>query len=367
MKLEAQREQLLKPLQAVLGAVERRQTLPILANVLISADSSGVTMTATDLEVELSAHLELPVEVPGEVTIPARRLHEILRAFPDAASVTLSVEDEKATIRSGRSRFILGTLPPSDFPTLEDFPYDTSLYLAQGALRGMLERGNFAMAVQDVRYFMNGMLFEVGNGVLRLVATDGHRLALQELPVETAGDTLRQMIVPRKGVLELTRLLADSDAPLHLQFATNHLRATLGTIRFTSKLVDGKFPEYQRVLPRDSHLVVIADRQVLRTALARAGIVLSDKTMSIALHISSWMLRIKARNQNQEEAEEEVEINYDGEALEIGFNVSYLLDAIGALRGELAKLSFTDANASCLIEEAEGEGGGQHVIMPMRL
>lgn len=366
MKLEAKREQLLKPLQAVLGAVERRQTLPILTNVLLTADAHSITMTATDLEVELSAHLELAVEIPGATTLPARRLHEILRALPDDANVTISVEDEKATIRSGRSRFVLGTLPPSDFPGLEDLPFDNRLELAQGTLRGMIERCHFAMAVSDVRYYMNGMLLEVGAEYLRLVATDGHRLALQELTVSIEEQQPRQMIVPRKGVLELVRLLADSDAPVSLQFSANHLRVTLGEIRFTSKLIDGQFPDYQRVLPRDSHLVVIADRQVLRTALARAGIVLNDKAMSIALQLDNWMLRIKARNQDQEEAEEEVEINYDGGALEIGFNVTYLLDAIGALRGELAKISFTDANSSCLIEEAEG-ANGRHVIMPMRL
>lgn len=366
MKLEAKREQLLKPLQSVLGAVERRQNLPILTNVLLVADAQSITMTATDTEVELSARLEMPVEMPGTTTLPARRLHEILRSFPDDAQVVISVEDEKATIRSGRSRFMLVTLPPSDFPGIEDLPFDGNLQLAQGALRCMIERCHFAMAASDVRHYMNGMLLEVGADYLRLVATDGHRLALQELAVTVGEQTPRQMIVPRKGVLELVRLLADSEAPVSLQFGANHLRAALGEIRFTSKLIDAQFPDYLRVLPRDPHLVVIADRQVLRTALARAGIVLNDKTMSLALQLDNWMLRIKARNQDQAEAEEEVEINYDGGPLEIGFNVVYLLDAIGALRGELAKISFTDPNASCLIEEAEGENG-KHVIMPMRL
>ncbi|MDQ5909372.1 MAG: polymerase subunit beta [Pseudomonadota bacterium] len=366
MKLEAKREQLLKPLQSVIGAVERRQTLPILTNVLLAARERDLTMTATDLEVELSARADLPAEAPGETTLPARRLHDILRAFPEDGTVTITVEGDKATVRCGRSRFTLVTLPASDFPTLEDLPFDGDIRVHQGALRGMIERSHFAMAQQDVRYYLNGLLLEVGPNALRLVATDGHRLAFQELQTEDATVQARQVIVPRKGILELMRLLADSDAEVILKIGTNHLRVILGEIRFTSKLIDGKFPDYQRVIPREGNRVVIADRQVLRSALARAGIVLNDKTTGVALQLEDWILRAKARNPDQEEAEEEVEINYSGGPLEIGFNVTYMLDALGALTGELAKLSFSDSASSCLIEEAEGSGG-RHVIMPMRL
>ncbi len=366
MKLEAKREQLLKPLQSVIGAVERRQTLPILANVLLAAREQDFTLTATDLEMELSVKAELSVETPGATTLPARRLHDILRALPEDAIVTLSVEGDKATVRCGRSRFTLIALPASDFPTLEDLPFDGDIRLRQGTLRGMIERSHFAMAQQDVRYYLNGLLLEVSPNILRLVATDGHRLAFQELQTEDGAVEARQVIVPRKGVLELQRLLADSDAEVILKLGANHLRVILGEVRFTSKLIDGKFPDYQRVIPREGNRIVIADRQVLRSALARAGIVLNDKTTGIALQLEDWILRAKARNADQEEAEEEVEINYSGGAMEIGFNVTYLLDALGALNGELAKLSFADAASSCLIEEAEGNGG-RHVIMPMRL
>jgi DNA polymerase-3 subunit beta len=366
MKLEAKREQLLKPLQSVIGAIERRQTLPILTNVLLVARERDITLTATDLEVELSVRAELPAETPGETTLPARRLHDILRALPEDATVTVSVEGDKATVRCGRSRFTLVTLPASDFPTLEDLPFDGDIRLHQGALRGMIERSHFAMAQQDVRYYLNGLLLEVGPSILRLVATDGHRLAFQELQTEDHTVEARQVIVPRKGVLELMRLLADSDAEVVLKLGANHLRVLLGEIRFTSKLIDGKFPDYQRVIPREGGRVVIADRQMLRSALARTGIVLNDKTTGVALQLEDWILRAKARNPDQEEAEEEVEINYSGGPMEIGFNVTYLLDALGALNGELAKLSFSDAASSCLIEEAEGSGG-RHVIMPMRL
>ena len=366
MKLEAKREHLLKPLQQVIGAVERRQTLPILSNVLLAAKERELLLTATDLEVELSVRVQLPVETPGEITLPARKLHDILRALPEDGAVALSVEGEKATVRCGRSRFTLATLPAADFPTLEDLPFGEDIRLAQSALRGLIERTHFAMAQQDVRYYLNGLLLEVSSGALRVVATDGHRLAFQELPTEAEAVEHRQVIVPRKGVLELMRLLADSEAEAVLALGANHIRVAMGDIRLTSKLIDGKFPDYQRVIPRDAARTVIADRMVLRTALARAGIVLDDKTRGIRLQLEDWTLRAQAHNSEQEEAEEEIEINYSGGPMEIGFNVSYLLDALGALGGELAKLSFTDSGGSCLIEESEG-GASKHVIMPMRL
>ena len=366
MKLEAKREQLLKPLQHVIGAIERRQTLPILSNVLVVATEQELSLTATDLEMELSVRLELPVDVPGSITLSARKLHDILRALPDDTTVTLSVEGDKATVRCGRSRFTLATLPAADFPTLEDQPFADDIRVPQDVLRTLIERTHFAMAQQDVRYYLNGLLLDVQPGALRLVATDGHRLAFQELPIEASISEPRQVIVPRKGVTELMRLLADHDAPASLQLGANQIRLVLGDIRFTSKLIDGKFPDYQRVIPEEGSRVVIADRMVLRSALARTGIMLSDKSQLIRMQFEDWTLRVQAQNPEREEAEEEVEINYSGGAMEIGFNASYLRDALGALGGELAKLSFADASSSCLIEEAEGQGG-KHVIMPMRL
>ena len=366
MKLEAKREQLLKPLQHVIGAVERRQTLPILSNVLLAAREGEVTLTATDLEVELSARIELFVDTPGEITLPARKLHDILRALPEDGVVAMNFEGDKVTVRCGRSRFTLATLPAGDFPTLEDLPFEGDIRLAQGALRNLIERSHFAMAQQDVRYYLNGLLLEVGPCVLRLVATDGHRLSFQELQTEFDAAETRQVIVPRKGVMELLRLLADSDAAVLLKLGANHIRVTMDDIRLTSKLIDGKFPDYQRVIPREGSRVVIADRLALRNALMRTSLVLTEKTQGIRLQLDDWILRTQAQNLDQEEAEEEVEINYSGGPLEIGFNGGYLLDAVGALGGELARLSFSDAGSSCLIEEAEG-GGGKHVIMPMRL
>lgn len=366
MKLEAKREQLLKPLQSILGAVERRQTLPILSNVLLVTSERGVELTTTDLELELSTHSEVEVRDAGEVTLPARRMHDILRALPEGSTVALRVDGDKAYLRCGRSRFTLVSLPVGDFPTLEDLPFGGDVRIAQGQLRGMIEGCQFAMAQQDVRYTLNGMLLEVSAGNLRLVATDGHRLAVQDAALEDGDREFRQVIVPRKTVLELQRLLTDSAQEATIQFGTNHLRVLVGDIRFTSKLVDGTYPDYQRVIPLDNERIVIADRQVLRSALSRAGILLSDKHAGVALELDKWLLRIKARNPDQEEAEEEVEINYDGAPLIIGFNVTYLLDALGGLKGELVKFGFGDVTCSCRIEETEGNSC-THVIMPMRL
>jgi DNA polymerase-3 subunit beta len=367
MKLETTREQLLKPLQQVVGVVERRQTLPVLSNVLTVAREQELILTATDTEVELSARIELPVAEPGETTLPARKLLDILRALPDEATVSLAVEDDKAHLRCGRSRFVLATLPAAEFPTLEDLPFDGSLQLPQRALKTVIERTHFAMAQQDVRYYLNGLLLETGENRLRAVATDGHRLALSDADarIEPEG-WQQQVIVPRKGVQELLRLLADTDAEVLLRVGANHVQATLDDLHFTSKLIDGRFPDYQRVVPREGDRLIVADRLALRAALNRAAILSGDKYRGVRLQASDWLLHLQAHNPEQEQAEEDVEVNYQGEALEIGFNVNYLLDALAALPGELVKLSFTDAASSCLLQEPEG-GRSKYVVMPMRL
>ena len=366
MEFSVKRDVFLGGVQKTLGIVDRRTSMPVLNNVLIRAEADRIRIVATDREIGLIADYEAQVVKDGEITLPARKLHDILRALPEDGTVVLSVDGDKATVRCGRSRFTLATLPAGDFPTLEDLPFTGDIRVPQGALRSLIERTHFAMAQQDVRYYLNGLLLEVGPGVLRLVATDGHRLAFQELQTGVDAVEARQVIVPRKGVLELLRLLADSDAEAVLKLGANHIRVAIGDIRFTSKLIDGKFPDYQRVIPREGSRVVIADRVALRNALTRTSLVLTDKTQGIRLQLDDWILRTQAQNPDQEEAEEEVEINYNGGPLEIGFNGGYLLDALGALGGELAKLSFSDASSSCLIEEADG-GGGKHVIMPMRL
>jgi DNA polymerase-3 subunit beta len=365
MKLSALREVFLDPLQAVIGVVERRQTMPILANVLINARGNSVSVTATDLEVEMVAGSELIAEQDGEITIPARKLLDICKALKEGSEIHLSVSGDKAIIRSGRSRFALATLPAADFPIVEDIDSKQSITVPQGDLRRLLERTQFSMAHQDVRYYLNGLLFEIGGGKLRAVATDGHRLAMCQIDAESSEDGTHQVIVPRKGVMELQRLLGDS-GDVSIAIGNNHIRAEVGSIRFTSKLIDGRFPEYQRVIPKRSGEAISADREELRHALHRAAILSNEKYRGVRLELGTNILKIQAHNPEQEEAEEEIEVKYQGADLEIGFNVNYLVDALGALEGEDASLQINDPSSSCLIWNESTEGC-EYVVMPMRL
>ena len=364
MKFQADRETLLKPIQAVVGVVERRQTMPILANMLLVANERGLSVTATDLEVELVAEVALDVAQPGEVTVPGRKLLDICRALPDGAKVSVSLDKGKVVIRSGRSRFTLSTLPAAEFPSVDDIHSRQEVELDRETLSELIDRTHFAMAQQDVRYYLNGMLLELREGHVRAVATDGHRLALCEAEAG-AGETV-QVIVPRKGVLELHRLLGSSDGKATVAFGTNHLRVSLGGARLTTKLFDGRFPDYERVLPKGGDKDVVADRQLLRESLQRASILSNEKYRGVRLQLAENLLRIQAHNPEQEEAEDEVEVKYAGAELEIGFNVNYLLDALGAITTNEARITLTDGNSSCLIREP-GNDRCKYVVMPMRL
>ena len=365
MKLSIGREALLKPLQAVIGVVERRQTMPILSNVLLSARDGRLSVTATDLEVELVATIELDVDSAGDVTVPGRKLLDICRALPESADITLSQSGEKMTVRSGRSKFTLATLPAAEFPTVEEISADTPIDLPQIKLEELLEKTHFAMAQQDVRYYLNGLLIETGGRYLRSVATDGHRLALCEVEMEGGALPDKQVIVPRKGVLELQRLLS-GEGDLCLALGTNHIRIQLDGIRFTSKLIDGRFPEYDRVIPKNPTNELIADRDLLKSAMHRTAILSNEKYRGIRLMLGDSGLKLQAHNPEQEEAEEDIELEYRGEEIEIGFNVNYLLDALGAVEGEEVSMAFVDANSSCLIREP-GNDTRKYVVMPMRL
>ncbi|HEY6643055.1 DNA polymerase III subunit beta [Povalibacter sp.] len=365
MKFSAGREAILAPLQAVIGVVERRQTMPILANVLITGRGDELSITATDLEVELVAKAKVSLQQGGEITVPGRKLLDIIRALPEQANVTFSVEGERATVKSGKSRFTLTTLPATDFPAIEDIRAQQSLNIAQAALKRLLDKTHFSMAQQDVRYYLNGMLLEIAEKVLRTVATDGHRLAYCETELDNAVGTPQQVIVPRKGVLELQRLLG-SEGTVELAIGTNHIRAHIGDIRFTSKLIDGRFPEYGRVIPANPPRQVRADRDVLRAALQRAAILSNEKYRGIRLAVKTNAIILQSHNPEQEEAEEELEVVYDGEEVEIGFNVNYLLDALAAVDGGDVQLGLTDANNSCLVT-SPATAHSKYVVMPMRL
>ncbi len=367
MKFSIDRETLLRPLQLVTGVVERRQTLPVLSNVLVSAADGRLTLTGTDLEVELRADVDgADVERPGEITIPARKLSDICRSLPEGAKVSVETKDSKANVRSGRSRFSLATLPASEFPQLESSPGDVELNVPREQLNELLDRVAFSMAQQDVRYFLNGMLFELADGYIRTVATDGHRLAMCTMEGGARGSGRRQAIVPRKGVLELGRVLDDGDEEATVYLADNHLRVACSGFQLTTKLIDGKFPDYDKVIPKGGDLVVQADRETIRQGFQRAAILSNEKYRGVRLMLSEDSLTIQANNPEQEEAEEEVPVDYAGTSLEIGFNVGYLLDVMAAISNDSVTLTLTDTNSSVLIESA-GDDNAVYVVMPMRL
>ncbi|ARU86480.1 DNA polymerase III subunit beta [Pseudomonas sp. M30-35] len=367
MHFTIQREALLKPLQLVAGVVERRQTLPVLSNVLLVVEGQQLSLTGTDLEVELVGRVTLEdAAEPGEITVPARKLMDICKSLPSDALIDIRVDEQKLLVKAGRSRFSLSTLPANDFPTVEEGPGSLTFDLVQSKLRRLIERTSFAMAQQDVRYYLNGMLLEVQTGILRAVATDGHRLAMCSMQAEIDNVERHQVIVPRKGILELARLLTEQDGIVSIVLGQHHIRATTGEFTFTSKLVDGKFPDYERVLPRGGDKIVIADRQGLREAFSRTAILSNEKYRGIRLQLESGLLKIQANNPEQEEAEEETAVEYNGSALEIGFNVSYLLDVLGVMTTDQVRLILSDSNSSALVQEADNDDSA-YVVMPMRL
>jgi len=366
MKFTTSRESLLRLLQSVIGVVERRQTMAILANVLVVAKDGALSVTATDLEVELVAQASIDgIEVPGSVTVPGRKLLDICRALNNEATIKLSLDEERLTIKSGRSRFVLSTLPAADFPVVEDVDASRQLTLSDEDLHLLLDKTHFCMAQQDVRYYLNGLLFETDGAQIRTVATDGHRLALSEMAMDGKQGSTQQVILPRKGVLELQRLIG-AGGKTQISIGSNHIRALLGDIRFTSKLIDGRFPDYQKVIPQLEGNILKADCAALRQALQRAAILSNEKYRGIRLNLNENRLGIQANNPDQEEAQDEVEVKYTGDAIEIGFNVNYLLDALAAVESEEVEIGFVDPNSSCLIRQP-GTTTPIYVVMPMRL
>ncbi|MES9855726.1 MAG: DNA polymerase III subunit beta [Sedimenticola sp.] len=366
MKIVSLRDNLLKPLQQVGGVVERRQTLPILANVLIHAGNGEISITATDLEVEMKTVSSVECDEIFDFTLPARKLLDICRALPEESTIHLEVKGEKALLKSGRSRFTLGILPAQDYPSIEPTASSHRFSFPQNELKRLIDKTHFAMAQQDVRYYLNGMLIEVKQGIVRTVATDGHRLALSEVDCQIDSDIELQVILPRKAVIELSRLLTDSDESVDIDVSSNHIRIKMADTTFTSKLIDGKFPDYKRVIPSSTDKEVIADKDELRQALQRTSILSNEKYRGIRFQFNTGNLQLMAHNPEQEEAEEEMEISYEGEQLVIGFNVGYLMEVLSAIEGDKVKLLLSDASSSCLIQNVDNQSSN-YVIMPMRL
>ncbi len=366
MKFSVSREALLKPLQLVAGVVERRQTLPVLANVLLVLEDDKLSLTGTDLEVEIVARIQLAQPGDsGELTVPARKLVDICRSLPDDAELNFAEENQRVILKSGRSRFTLSTLPATDFPNVEQSEGDLQFACEQQDIKRLIDRTSFAMAQQDVRYYLNGMLWEVQQGQLRAVATDGHRLAMCTRAVSVSTAETVQSILPRKGVMELSRLLEGEDNA-EVVLGSNHIRVVTEEYTFTSKLVDGKFPDYERVLPKGGDKTVFGNRNDLRQAFGRTAILSNEKYRGVRLLLSDGLLTIVANNPEQEEAEEQVVVDYTGDSLEIGFNVSYLQDVTGVLSSDTVKMTLADTNSSALLEEPDG-GDSVYVVMPMRL
>ena len=369
MKFVIDRETLLRPLLIVRGVIEQRQTLPVLSNLLITARDGVLVFTATDSEVELEARVTVDDWDSGETTVPARKFIDICQALPGQAKVEFGLDsDNKVHIRSGRSRFTLTTIPASDFPTTDEVADESEFNIAQSDLKRLIDLTQFAMARQDVRYYLNGLLFEVTPQQVKAVATDGHRLAVAQLDAETGVEESKSIIIPRKGVIELARLLTGEDVELKVRVGTNAVRMTIDDVRFSSKLIDGKFPDYGRVVPDveqcDKRLSM--DRESLRQCLVRASVLSSDKHRTVRLTLGSGIMKVAANNPEQETAEDELEIEYAGEDLDIGFNVSYLIEALATLPSETADVFLTDASSSCLIQP-HGRSSCQFVVMPMRL
>ena len=375
MKFSIEREALVKPLSLVAGVVERRQTLPILANVLVSLDGQNLSLVGTDLEVELTGRVKLEDAdaISGSITVPGRKLFDICKSLPEGSVIEFSQDGAKLLIKSGRSKFSLATLPATEFPLVDAINARGTMTVDQASLKSLIEQTGFAMAQQDVRYYLNGMLWELSGSAFRVVATDGHRLAtshitLSEGVVQGLSDTeATQIILPRKGVLELSRLLQSGDAPANVSLGDNHLKVEAASFTFISKLVDGKFPDYQRVLPKQSTKVVVAEKDVLRSALSRAAILSNEKYRGIRMNLSNDQLQVVANNPEQEEAEEIVTVAYTGDSLEIGFNVSYLLDVLGVIGDDEVRVSLSDPSGSALLESNAEHANALYVVMPMRL
>ncbi|MDH3672198.1 MAG: DNA polymerase III subunit beta [Gammaproteobacteria bacterium] len=366
MQISINRDELLKPLSYVAGVVERRQTLPILSNVRLRYYDDVLELTGTDLEVEVVTTIKLDGQQEGEATIPARKLYDICRALPAQAEIRITLDGERARVQSGRSRFTLVTLPSTDFPSVEVGAWDLSLNVAEADLKRLLDKTQFCMAHQDVRYYLNGLLLELKQHSLRAVATDGHRMGLSELKLKESVSEDQQAIVPRKGVQEISRFLDSSERQAALKLSRNHVQVSVASVILTSKLIDGRFPDYTQVMPSSHRNIARIDRLLLREALGRAAILANEKYRGVRLTLSAEKAVINAHNPEQEEAQEEVEAVYNGEELEIGFNVNYVIEAINGLEGQEVELGLNDANSSCTLQTPD-QPQTRYIVMPMRL
>lgn len=365
------KETILKPLQLVVGIVERKQTLPILSNVLIENIDGKIRFTATDLEIQITTTIHpnldtsLGLSQDTSITIGGKKLQEILRVLPDQSEITIDTKENKALIKTNKSRFSLQTLPAQDFPKLNDHLENAEkIILEQRELKKLLLSVQYAMAQQDVRYYLNGVLLIIEGNKLKVVATDGHRLAYNVTTIEGNFEK-QEIILPRKAVGEISKLLMDTDENVEIEFSRQQVKVTLSDIILITKVIDGKFPDYERVIPKyDNHLVM--NRLLVQQALQRAAILSNEKFRGVRFMLTEKNLSIISSNSEQEEAQEEIETDYHGEAIDIGFNVNYLMDGLNNINSEEAIFSFGDPNSSILITTPENPEF-RYVVMPMRI
>lgn len=362
-----EKETLLKPLQVVIGIVERKQTLPILSNVLIEKEPGNIRFTATDLEIQITTTVEISDEKKetGSITVSGKKLQEILRILPEQSKISIQIKENKAQVKANTSKFSLQTLPAEDFPKLNyQITESKKFILKQSALKELLLSVQYAMAQQDVRYYLNGVLLLIDGNKLKVVSTDGHRLAFNSRTIE--GDHEKQeIILPRKAVTELCKLLNDTDENAEIEFSAQQAKLSFSGITLVTKVIDGKFPDYERVIPKYSNHLSM-NRNMVQQALQRAAILSNEKFRGVRFVLTEKNLTIISSNSEQEEAQEEIETEYHGAALDIGFNVNYLMDGLNNIKSENAIFSFGDANSSILITTAESEDF-RYVVMPMRI
>jgi len=367
MKFIINRELLLTPLQQIVSVIEKRQTMPILANVLFKLDNNLLTLTGTDLEVQIVVKIAFDNDQQGSITIPARKLLDICKSLPSAVDIKFELVNDKLKVQSGRSRFSLSTLDAHDYPNFEMTAMDCQFTIKTAQLKTALDKTAFCMANQDIRYYLNGIMLGIFNRQLKLVGSDGHRLSIYEGEIDTETGMESRIIIPRKGVLELARLLDnDPEQEIQVEFSKNNIRVVIENLIFSAKLVDSKYPDFSKVFEQGFNSPIHVQKQVLKDALTRVSILSNEKFRGVEFVIEGNNLQISTNNPEHEEADEEIAIEYQGEALSIAFNSQYILDAVSNLDSEIAVLTIAENSSSCFIEEAS-EQNYKFIVMPMRL
>ena len=366
MNIQINREVLIKPLSSVVGIVEKRQALPILSNLLLIGKDNKLTFTATDLEMQTSLNIETKIETDFEITISARKLFNITRALPENSILDFQINESRVNVKAGKSKFNLQTLPSKDYPLLKKNDYEAvTINLSQKQLKGLLKQVDFAMAQQDIRYYLNGLLFEIQGQKLNIVGTDGHRLSFTSSKLKESFDK-KEVIIPRKTIMELIKLLEDVDDDVEVQILNQQVTFKFGDIFIITKVIDGKFPDYNRVIPVGYENGFLIDRQMLLNAMQRASILSNEKYRGIRLVLSENNMQLITTNSEQEEAQEDIEIDYKKEAIDIGFNVTYLIDVLNNIQFDQLSFAFKDSNSSCLVTIPNNEDY-KYVVMPMRI